>query len=456
VRGRKSNKEDADPSLRIVSGLFYCPTHDRPLRACSAFGQYLGCPTCATLTEEMRPLFSKPNRKVVLRLLCEKLAKLIRQDTDLVDKTIAECRAQAAAIQRPDGSEIERLEKAVASVKRKIDFNMRNPGETEEDEKDTAEALRSLRRERQSLQDQLSLIKSEAAEPVRVPTIEEVNSLLDRFSDILQRAAAGQLGGDQDTARDILETLTGGRIDMYQQGERREMKGWLQGRFSVRPIDVIVEKIAGIRPAKEGEGVEVAIDFKRPRKTDADADKAIQWWLDGDLSKEIAVKIGRGQSYVSRLLRIGAERRGTTLEALQCQRTTRPTDPSRAPRCQRIADEAKNLWSHDLFPTAVVARRLNCSTTTVNASVRFWFESRGLPVPTFEDWSDRLEQRVVMLFDENGLEIQAIGDAVHLGRTRVMEIVRDACRRLGKELPDGRTRRSQLKQDKSAFGPHST
>jgi non-heme chloroperoxidase len=58
----------------------------------------------------------------------------------------------------------------------------------------------------------------------------------------------------------------------------------------------------------------------------------------------------------------------------------------------------------------------------------------------------------------NGFDrpVQEIGDAVHLGRTRVMEIVRDVYRRLGRELPDCRTRRSQLKRDKSTPAPHST
>jgi hypothetical protein len=79
-----------------------------------------------------------------------------------------------------------------------------------------------------------------------------------------------------------------------------------------------------------------------------------------------------------------------------------------------------------------------------------------MPVPAFMDWTDRLEPRVVVLFDENVLEIQEIGDAVHLGRTRIMEIVKDVYRRLGKEPPDGRTRRSQLKSDKSTFAPRST
>jgi site-specific DNA recombinase len=456
IRGRRPNNENADPSLRVLSGLFWCPEHDRPLRACSAYGKYLGCPSCAMLEADQRPLFSKPNRIVVRRLLCEKLAELIRHDAELVAKIIAECQAQAAAIQRPDGSEIERLEKMVANLTRKIDFNMRNPGESDQDEKEIVDTLRNLRRERQGIQEQLALIKAAATEPVRVPTESEVTSLLDNFSDVLRRAAAGELGDDQDTARDILETLTSGRIDKYQQGDRKEMRGWLQGRFMVRLLDVLVEKIAGPRPAKDGNGVEVVIDFKRPRKTDADADAAIRLWLDRHMSKKIATQLGLGETYVSRLLRIGASRMGMTLEALKSQRKTRPVDPRRAPRYQLIADDVKALWWDALYPLAEVARKLRCSTTTVNAAIAFWFESRGLPVPTFEDWSARVEERVVMLFDANILTIQEIGNAVHFGRTRVMVIVRDVYRRLGKELPDGRTRRSQLKGDQSSVRPAST
>ena len=216
------------------------------------------------------------------------------------------------------------------------------------------------------------------------------------------------------------------------------------------------DKIAGTRPAKAGDGIEVVIDFKRPRKTDSDADKAVRIWLDGHMSKEIATQLGLGETYVSRLLRIGAEQMGTTLKALRSQRKTRPADPIRAPRYQRIADEVKKLWWDELYPMAVTARRLDCSTTMVKAAVRFWFESRGLPVPKFEDWSNKVEQRVVMLFDANTLTFQQIGEAVHLGRTRVMEIVRNVYRRLGKELPDGRMRRSQLMGDQSSVRPFST
>jgi len=62
----------------------------------------------------------------------------------------------------------------------------------------------------------------------------------------------------------------------------------------------------------------------------------------------------------------------------------------------------------------------------------------------------------VLLFEQNELEIQEIAERVHIGRTKVMDIVRDAYRRVGKELPDGRTRRSQLTDRQSSVSPFST
>jgi hypothetical protein len=127
--------------------------------------------------------------------------------------------------------------------------------------------------------------------------------------------------------------------------------------------------------------VEVVIDFKRSRKTDADADRTIRLWLAGSMSKEIAEELRCNASYVSRLPRISAERMGTTLKALKGQRKTRPIDPSRMPLYQRIADQVKLLWWDEFTPTAVIANRLDCSTTTVKKAVSFWFESHGRQVP---------------------------------------------------------------------------
>jgi site-specific DNA recombinase len=450
IRGRKPKNENADASLRILSGLCWCPEHDRPLRADSAYGKYLGCPTCATLEPATRPLLSKPRREVVLRLLCEKLAELIRQDENLVERIISAAQAQAAAVQRPDESEVKRLEKSVVELTRKIDFNMKNPGETEEDEQEISETLRNLRRERQNTQNQLGVIRAAAADPVRVPTEEEIRQLLDRFDELLRRAAAGQLGDDQDAARDILEILTGGRIDLYQQGERKPMHGWLRGRFTVRLLDGLVEKLVGVRRADSSDGIEVAIDFKLQRKTDTDADEAIRQWLDGRMNKEIAEDLECVPSYVSRLLKLGAQRLGTTVEALRSQRKTRPAEPSKIPQYKVISDEVKALWWDELYPVGIVAKRLLCcSTVTVKAAKRWWYESRGLAAPTFEEWSLELERRVLELFDADELTIGKIGKQVHRAHGTVMQIVKAAFRRLGRPLPDARIRRSRLKGKKA-------
>jgi hypothetical protein len=135
--------------------------------------------------------------------------------------------------------------------------------------------------------------------------------MLDKLAGILQRVAGSQLGDEQAIVRDVLQTLTGGRIDMRQQGERKNMKGWLQGRFSLRLLDVLVQKATGNRLTTAGEEIEAVIDFKRPRKCDADADKAIALWLGGALNTEIAEQIGSVPSYVTRLLKLGAQRMGT-------------------------------------------------------------------------------------------------------------------------------------------------
>lgn len=446
IRGRHSKVDDREKSGRILSGLFWCPTHDRVLRSCSAFGNYLGCPVCATIEPNMRPLFSKAHRDVVLKLLSTRLADLIRQDDELVSKIVSECQRCAAAIQRPDTCEIDRLEKVVSDCTRNIDFNRRNPGETDEERQESSAAIREFGAKRKEAQIRLAVIRAALSEPVRVPDETEVRDLLSQFDEILRHAAAGQLGAEEfSSVRDILQLLTGGRVEMHQIGERREMKGWLQGRFKVDMLDVVVEKLTGRRPADDG-AIEVVIDFQRPRKTDSDADRAIQLWLDGTMSKEIAKELGSVDSYVSRLLRIGAERIGTTLDALREKRKKPSITPGRVPRYQMIAEDAKQLWWDELFPAAAVARRLKCCEGTIKTSIRFWFESRNLPAPTFNDWSARLEERVVQLFEANELAIKEIAVTVHLGRTRVMEILREAYRRLGRDLPDGRTRHAGLKR----------
>lgn len=235
---------------------------------------------------------------------------------------------------------------------------------------------------------------------------------------------------------------------MYQQGQRKNMQGWLQARFSVRLLDLLVERATGTRLQTGVDYIDVVIDFKRPRKCDSDADAAIASWLGGAFNREIAEQIGSGESYVTRMLNLGAQRMGTTLEALRPLRKARPADPAHAPAYQKVADEVKALWWDNLIPLGTVAKRVKVSTVTANAAKDWWYESRGLKTPNFDEWSLEVERRVLELFDAEELTIGQIGEKVRRAHGTVMQIVHAACERLGRPLPDTWSRRSRLKSEK--------
>jgi hypothetical protein len=224
------------------------------------------------------------------------------------------------------------------------------------------------------------------------------------------------------------------------------VKGWLQGRFTIRLLDVLVSKATGTRHATTGEGAEVVIDFKRLRQCDADADRAIALWLDGAMNKEIADQLGTVPSYVSRLLPLGASRMGTALEALRPLRKLRPVDPASAPGYQRIADQVKYFWWDELMWLGTVAKRLGVSTVTAQAAKEWWYASRGLRTPTYEEWCREVERRVLELFDAEQLTIDQIAKLVHRGHGTVMEIVKAACKRLGRPSPDALGRRTRMQR----------
>jgi hypothetical protein len=135
---------------------------------------------------------------------------------------------------------------------------------------------------------------------------------------------------------------------------------------------------------------------------------------------------------------------GTTVEALRPQRKTRPGEPSKIPKYKAISDEVEALWWDELYPVGTVADRLDCSTVTVKTSIRWWYESRGLKPPSYEEWCREVERRVLELYDADELTVGEIADKVHRAHGTVMQIVNEACRRLGRSLPDARLRRSRL------------
>ena len=186
--GRKP--KDGRKSLpNLLRALFVCPEHGRQLVVGGAHASILFCPVCRGIKAEKRPLFTHLNRKLALRLTCEKVAELVRLDEELVSEIISACQQEADAAQRPDPEAERQLRAKLDKVKKAIEFNRRNPGETEEEQDQTEKLLRQLRGERAVIEADLSAIEAAKTRVITPPTPEQVRADVGRTRRHLPKAA---------------------------------------------------------------------------------------------------------------------------------------------------------------------------------------------------------------------------------------------------------------------------
>ena len=175
--GRRPLDGNRKTRPRLLNGLFFCPTHDRPLTVGGAYGVYMACPECQVLPADQRALFSQLPRVLALRLTCDALAERLRDDTELVQVVIAACRAEAERLQNPDPAELKALHRKREVLDKQISFILRNGGETEHEQREAEAVLKEQRRQRNEVQLAISLREEARDRVVTVPTADEVRRL---------------------------------------------------------------------------------------------------------------------------------------------------------------------------------------------------------------------------------------------------------------------------------------
>src|SRR5262249_40251925 len=134
---------------------------------------------------------------------------------------------------------------------------------------------------------------------VRVPTEEEVQKLLNELVPTLTEAACSTNEEEVGEVRGVIRLLTGGRIELGQQGERKTQRGWLQGRFRVRLVPLLAGKFGAITHLANAPEVEVVIDYKEPSSAEALADVVKQMYDQGLLIKQIAKALNKNRSSIA-------------------------------------------------------------------------------------------------------------------------------------------------------------
>ena len=398
--GRKP-KEGRKSLCNLLRALFFCPEHGRQLVVGGPHGTIAFCPVCRGVKAESRPLFTHLNRKLALRLTCEKLAALVQLDEELVTKIIGACQQEADAAQRPDPEAERQLRVKLDKVKRTIEFNRRNPGDTTEEQEQTERLLRQLRGERAAIEAELGAIEAAKTRVIAPPTPDEVRAMLTELHTVLLKAATSRTDAQLGQARRIIELLTGGRIEMFQQGERKAQRGWLQGRFRVRLLSFLVERVTSVRPLSRDDGVEVSIDYREPPEFVVLSEKAKTLYDTGIMNAHIARELGFARSYVTKLLKYWFESRGLVMPDGRSRRANLDQKHVEPPLYQQIADEVMALYQREML-LQDIAETLGVDRNTVTAAIRWWHEVRGLPVPDGRTRRKSLDQNTSPKLSERG------------------------------------------------------
>jgi hypothetical protein len=392
-------------------------------------------------------LFSHLNRALALKLTCEKLADLVKPDDELIALIVTACQHEVARHQQGDPHRLAELRRRDQRLTARITFVMANVGESEADQRESAEELKRLRRDRAEIQADIARLVADAGRPSRVPTGDEVRTLLEELGAILMGAAEGDSADDIGAAREIIKLLTGGRIELYQQGERKAQRGWLQGQFRVRLLPYLVGKASGGQGAVcDDQGAEVTIDFREPSEINGEAERAKELYDKGWMNCRIAAALGCGRNWVTKLLHHWFESRGLEMPDGRKRRQSLPRKQMDAPKYEQLANAAKALWDEGLADLQI-AERLGCSPPTAVAALVHWHRARGLMMASHAERRVALVDRMLVLYDA-GRSIRDIAREVGMCTRSVTLSLRERLESLGRSMIDGRKRRTMMEPNR--------
>ncbi|HUG70808.1 MAG TPA: hypothetical protein VMM76_23870 [Pirellulaceae bacterium] len=316
------------------------------------------------------------NRELALKLTCEKIAELIDGDGDLVERAIRSCQEALAAAQQVDPVVLRWHRAEEERLRRRIEFTVRNLGDTPDDEQLATGLLTDLRRQRSVVLAEIARIEAAQSNEVTIPTESEIRAAMQDLHQILTKAAVGVTDEDAPLVRSIIKMVTRGRIDLFQQGERLAKRGWLQGRFRVNLLRLVLDRCTGQHPTHEDEVIEITVDYRQPVSFAAEADKVWALYNQEKRQCDIAKQLGCSRSQVTKLLKYAAEQRGEVLEDGRKRRHRLPADPNAKPLYQRIAGEAKRLLDEQLLMYEI-ATRLQCDIKMCQTDSRYAPPGRG-------------------------------------------------------------------------------
>jgi hypothetical protein len=349
----------------LLSGLVVCKQCESTFWVGGANGKYLFCPTyqhggCSCQTTLRRDLAEE--------LILKEISTRILADPNWFEATLNYLLVAWRRMLATLPSELRDSEVALAEVNRMVSRLVDSIERQDDPDPDVQERLTSRRAERRTLEAKLADLRQKSDQIPSEPTKAWVAEQLRQLREVLS--------GKTPAAAIALRALVGGRIVVEEVREEGRKRFFLRGSFQIE-LGQVVSAI-GINPVDvvgDGKVIEtITIDFVRTNPLDAKADEAKALRDQGLSHKEIALKMNRWPSQITKYLQHWSK----------IHRQPLPTRPRKVDRqfCkyQLIADEVmRRVNNGELLREIAVA--LEVDQNTITSAIRFWHESRGLPVP---------------------------------------------------------------------------
>jgi len=371
LRGSNSDNRFGNP-IYLVSGLFECAACGQRLVMGGSKVKYLFCSgykkgICDCKTQLPKELAES----LILNVIGEKVLASGAWFSAVWTACQQEWKSYCSTVPQ----EVQSVERELAEVDLKLQ-RLVDRIENGDDSPEITQRRSERLAQKAVLGQRLKKLKDDARQYPQEPSEEWLREQLAHLGDALRNGTPA--------AAHALKALVGGKI-VVEQLQKPKMKSffwWGTFQLSIHHVSQALGLKAKAELSFSASPLEetVTLDFMAPDSQEELMQKIRELDDQEYLGIEIAQMLGISKAWVTMLLqrsraRDSLEPRDGRKHRHELKRATMMPSPA-----EQLSQQVKELWDEDLA-IQEIAQILDVDKGRVTAAVKFWFESRGLPVP---------------------------------------------------------------------------
>ncbi len=353
-------------SRRLLHNLVCCSACGSPFRST---GKRMRCRGNARKTCDVE---TSVKNEVIEGAVLAEIGELIANDSEWFDLVYQRLVENWQAFQNRVPANINEKEKELSAINLRI-ARLLDSIEAGNAPPEVNSRLNDRQAEKAIIVRELDDLQRENRNSIAAPTREWLRSKIQELANVLSDSIP--------PANAALQELINGKISLEQVPTPHRKCFHFRARFTLTlrtlsqalGIDIDCQNPDHLKKVTE-------IDLLESTEADEQREMAKALYDEGMLERDIAKTLGVSRSRVTHILTEWYERRGENKPDGRARRHTLEKPQETPPKYQLIADNVMQLMEQGKL-IAEVASQLGVDRNTVTKSIKFWHESRGLPVP---------------------------------------------------------------------------